>query len=144
MSHIRILTIISTLLSASSVWAQENSAQWELSCVVMPVFHCVEYLEGGSAIGRFGYDLQCPDDAPTTAEVYIEINENNLFSLGSKDRGQPKVFVSGEHMDEFEVEVSMAEVAAGSAIQWSVKGQTAVVDFSRTKDEYVDCSVLSQ
>lgn len=144
MYHIRILTIISALLSASSVWAQVSPAKQGSPCVVAPIFHCVQHLEGGSAIGHFGYDLKCPEDVRTTEEVYIDINENNLFSLDPKDRGQPKIFISGEHIDEFEVEFSVAEVKGGSVIQWSVLGQTTMVDFSKTKDDSLDCSILSQ
>lgn len=144
MRHIYILTMISTMLSASSVWAQESSAKWGSSCVIVPIFHCVERLKGGVAIGHFGYDLQCPDDAPAEAEVYIDIDDDNLFSPGSKDRGQPKVFLSGEHVDEFEIEFTVAEVKEGAAIDWSVLGQAAMVDFAKTKDEYLDCSILSQ
>ena len=143
MYQIFILAIVSTLLSVPS-WAQENSAKWESSCVIVPIFHCVQHLEGGTAIGHFGYDLQCPDDVSTEAEIYIDINDKNLFSPDPKDRGQPKVFLSGEHIDEFEADFSMAEVKGGSVIQWSVQGQTAMVDFSKTKDESLNCSVLSQ
>ena len=143
MYKIFMLAIVSTLLSVPS-WAQENSAKWESSCVIVPIFHCVQHLEGGTAIGHFGYDLQCPDDVSTEAEIYIDINDKNLFSPDPKDRGQPKVFLSGEHIDEFEADFSMAEVKGGSVIQWSVQGQTAMVDFSKTKDESLNCSVLSQ
>ena len=132
------------MLSASPVWAQESSARQGSLCDVVPIFHCVEHLAGGTAIGHFGYDLQCPDDASTEAEVYIDIGDNNLFSPFPKDRGQPKVFLSGEHIDEFEVEFSMAEVNGGSVIQWSVLGRAAMVEFFKTKDESLDCSVLSQ
>lgn len=132
------------MLSSSSVWAQGNSAKQESPCAVVPIFHCVERLNGGVAIGHFGYDLQCPDDVTTEAEIYIDIGDNNLFSPFPKDRGQPKVFLSGEHIDEFEVEFTVAEVKEGAAIDWSVLGQTAMVDFAKTKDEYLDCSILSQ
>jgi len=142
MHFIYIVAIISTLLSASSVWAQESSARQESHCVVVPIFHCVQHLEGGSAIGHFGYDLQCPNDAQTDAEIYIDINDNNLFSPGPNDRGQPKVFMSGQHIDEFEVDFSMAEVKGNSVIQWSVLGQPATVDFSKTKDNSLDCSIM--
>ena len=144
MRHIYILTMISAMLSASPVWAQESSAKQEAPCDVVPIFHCVQHLEGGIAIGHFGYDLQCPDDVSTEAEVYIDIGDNNLFSPFPKDRGQPKVFLSGKHNDEFEAEFSMAEVKGGSVIHWTVKGQTAMVDFSKTKDAFLDCSILSQ
>ncbi len=144
MRHVYILTIISALLPASLTWAQKSSADQQSSCTVIPVFHCVQHMEVGSAIGYFGYDLQCPDDAGTDAEVYIDIGDNNLFSPFPKDRGQPKVFLSGEHIDEFEVEFTMAEVKEGAVIGWSVLGQTAVVDFSKTKDKFLDCSILRQ
>ena len=147
MYRICVLAIISVLLPLSS-WAQEdkeNAARWKASCIVVPVFHCAQHLEKGGAIGYFGYDLQCPEDAPAAgeAEVYIDINDNNLFSPGSKDRGQPKVFLSGEHYDEFEVDFSMEEVKGGSVIQWSVLGRAATVNFFKTKDEQLDCSTMS-
>lgn len=138
-----ILAIISALLSVSS-WAQENSARQEYSCNVVPVFHCVRHLDRGGAIGYFGYDLHCSHDAPADAEVYIDINEDNLFSPGSQDRGQPKIFVSGQHLDEFEVDFSKAEVEGSAVIYWSVLGRTAMVDLSKTKDDFMDCSTMSR
>lgn len=144
MHHIYIIAITLALLTVSPVWAQKDSAGQATACVAVPVFHCVQSLDGGGAIGHFGYELQCPDDAGTEAEKYIDINENNMFSLDQKDRGQPKVFQSGKHYDEFEVEFSMAEVKDGSVIQWTVMGQTAMVDFSKTRDASLDCSLLQQ
>jgi len=142
MYRVYIIAITSALLVASSVWAQEDSAEQASPCVAVPIFHCVQYLEEGGAIGHFGYDLQCPDDAGPEAEIFIDINDDNLFSPGRIDRGQPKTFLSGEHVDEFEVDYSAAEVESGSGIHWSVLGKTATVDFSKTKDESLDCSVL--
>lgn len=144
MRYLCIITIISALLSIPSVWAQQSLASQESPCVVLPIFHCVQHLEGGSAIGHFGYELKCPDDVKTAEEVYIDINDNNLFSPDPKDRGQPKVFLSGVHIDEFEVDFSIAEVKGSSLIHWSVLGQPAMVDFSRTKDKSLDCSILPQ
>lgn len=143
MLHICILTIISALLSvSSSVWAQDGSDKREPSCVVAPIFHCVQQLEAGDTIGHFGYDLQCIGDVGSETEVYIDIGDNNSFSPDPVDRGQPKVFLPGVHIDEFEVEFSRAEVNAGSDIRWSVKGRSAVVDFSKTRDESLDCSSM--
>ncbi len=144
MHHVYIIVITSALLFASPVWSQEDPARQASPCVVTPIFHCVEHLEGGSAVAHFGYDLQCPDDAGAEAELFADINDNNQFSPGQKDRGQPKVFVPGEHIDEFEVELSMAEVKAGTVIRWSIMGQTAEVNFSKTKDGYMDCPILPQ
>jgi hypothetical protein len=142
MRHIYIVPITLAMLTASPVWAQAGSDEQAPSCVAEPVFHCVQHLDGGSAIGRFGYSLQCPDDAGPAAELFIDIGADNRFSPGQEDRGQPKAFLPGEHVDEFEVEFSLAEVKGDAAIQWSVMGQTATVDFSKTKDGSMDCSVL--
>ncbi|MBE9560616.1 MAG: hypothetical protein IMF15_07485 [Proteobacteria bacterium] len=144
MRYVYILTILSALLSTTLAWAQKSTANQAHACVVVPVFHCVQRLEEGSAIAHFGYDLQCPEDAGIEAEVYIDIGDDNLFSLYPVDRGQPKVFLPGLHIDEFEVEFSIAEVKGGDVIHWSVLGQTAVVDFSKIKDESLDCSIQPQ
>ena len=96
MRHVCSLTIISALLSvSSSVWAQDGSDKREPSCVVVPIFHCVQQLEAGDAIGHFGYDLQCIGDVGSETEVYIDIGDNNSFSPDPVDRGQPKVFLPG-------------------------------------------------
>jgi len=142
MHHIYSVSITLAMQAASSVWAQDGSAEQASPCVAEPIFHCVQHLDGGSAVGHFGYRLQCPDDAGPEAELFIDIGDDNLFALDRKDRGQPKVFLPGEHVDEFEVEFSLAEVKGDAAIQWSVQGQTATVDFSKTKDGSLDCSVL--
>ena len=145
MRHICILTIISALLSASSsVWAQDSSGNREPSCVVVPIFHCAQQLEEGNTIGHFGYDLQCIGDVVSETEVYIDIGDKNLFSPKPIDRGQPKVFLPGVHIDEFEVDFSVAEVKRRTVINWSVKGQAAAVNFSKIKDGSLDCSMLPQ
>jgi len=141
-SVFNILSITLVLLATSSLRAQEIPAEKASPCIAEPVFHCVKPLEGGSAIGHFGYRLNCPDDDDTAEELFVEIGPDNLFAPGPRDRGQPKVFLPGEHVDEFEVEFSLAEVKGNVAIIWSVLGQTATVDFTRTKDASLDCSLL--
>jgi hypothetical protein len=74
--------------------------------------------------------------------MFIDINDDNLFSTKRIDRGQPKIFLSGKHIDEFEVEFSAEEAKSGSDIHWSVLGRAAKVDFSKTKDGSLDCSIL--
>jgi len=148
MRYFFILVMISAILpvslQAQEQPTKEDYAKWASVCTVNPVFHCVQHLEAGGAIGYFGYDLQCPDSAPEYAEVYVDIGDNNLFSPGTKDRGQPKVFISGEHPDQFEVEFSLAEVEAGANIQWTVMGRSVLVDSYKTKDIFLDCSTMSQ
>ena len=142
MHHVYIMAITSALLLASPVWAQQDSAEQALPCVAVPVFHCVQHLEGGAATAHFGYDLQCPDGAGTAAELYVDAGDDNLFSPGPVARGQTTLFLSGEHLDEFAADYSAAEVKSGSGIHWSVLGKTATVDFSKTKDGSLDCNNL--
>lgn len=142
MHHVYILLITLAMLTASPVWAQEDPAGQTSPCVAELIFHCMQQLDGGSAIGHFGYNLQCPDDAGPEAELFVEIGDDNLFSPGRADRGQPKVFLPGEHIDEYEVDFTSEEVKAGSAIRWSVLDITVTVDFSKTKDGSLDCSAL--
>jgi len=137
-----LIPILITTLAASLAAAQEGSDENMSSCIAEPIFHCVRHFEGGNAIGYFGYTLQCPGEADPASELFIDIGDDNRFSTDRIDRGQPKVFVSGEHVDEFSVEFPLEEVKAGSTIQWSVLDKTATVDFTRTKDEYLDCSGL--
>jgi len=133
---------LAILLATSPVWAQQGAAEQVTSCIVEPVFHCAQQLDGGSAIGHFGYILRCPEGVETPEDVFIDIEDGNRFSPGRKDRGQPKVFLLGEHVDEFEVEFSLAEVKGVAVIQWSVLDQTTTVDFYQSKDGSLDCSVL--
>lgn len=142
MYRVTILSITLVLLAASPVRAQQVPAEQAPACAAEPVFHCVQHLDKGSAIGHFGYRLHCPGVADPEAELFVDIGADNQFIPGRRDRGQPKVFLSGEHVDEFEAEFSLAEVKGDAAIHWSVLGQTATVDFTRTKDGSLDCSVL--
>ena len=142
MHYIYTMAITTALLIASPVWAQKGSAEKASPCVAAPIFHCVQHLDGGGAIGHFGYDLKCPASAGKEAELFIDINKDNLFSPGLIDRGQTKVFLPGKHIDEFEVDFSAKEVKSGSGIHWSVLDKKATVDFSKTKDAFLDCSTL--
>ena len=142
MSRIYIASITLAMLTALPVLAQAEPAEQTSPCVAEPVFHCVQNLDGGEAIGHFGYNLQCPDDAGPDAELFIDIGDDNLFSPGRIDRGQPKIFLPGEHIDEFVVDYTAEEVKAGTAIHWSVLDKTVTVNFSTTKDRSLDCSVL--
>jgi hypothetical protein len=139
-----LISVASSLLLASSAWAQQGSDEQASACVAVPIFHCTQHLDNGGAIAHLGYDLQCPDGSAPDLEIFIDIGDDNLFSPGRIDRGQPKVFISGEHLDEYEADFTAAEVASGTTFSWSVLDQTATVDFSKTKDGSLDCSNLKQ
>ena len=142
MQHVYIVSITLAMLAALPVGAQESSAEQASSCVAEPIFHCVRHLEEGGATGHFGYKLQCPDDVGPTAKLFIDIGDDNLFSPGREDRGQPIIFLPGEYVDEWEIDFTLEEVKSDSGIHWSVLGKTATVDFSKTKDGSLDCNNL--
>ena len=142
MSHVYIVPITLAILAALPVWAQEGPVEQASACIAEPIFHCVQHLEDGGAIGHFGYKLRCPDDAGPDADLYIDAGDDNLFSPGPIARGQPKIFLPGDHFDEWEVDYTAAEVKAGSGIHWTVLDKTATVDFSKMKDTVLDCSAL--
>jgi hypothetical protein len=142
MRYICVITGSFAIFAASLSGAQEGADERMPSCIAEPIFHCARHFEAGNAIGFFGYRLQCSGEAEPAAELYIDIGDDNRFSTDRIDRGQPKVFVPGEHVDEFSVEFSAKEVQAATTIQWSVMGNTATVDFSKTKDGSLDCSDL--
>jgi hypothetical protein len=142
MQHACIILITLAMMAVSPVGAQSGSVEQVSSCVAEPIFHCVQHLDGGSAVGRFGYNLRCPDDADPAAELFIDIGDENLFSPGRVDRGQPIVFLPGEHVDEWEVDFSSEEVKSDSEIHWSILDKTVTVDFSKTKDGSLDCNNL--
>jgi hypothetical protein len=142
MSHTNNVLITLAILAALPAGAQADPAEQLSPCVAELVFHCVQHQEDGAAIAHFGYTLQCPDDAGPDAELFMDIGDDNLFSPGRIDRGQPKIFLPGEHIDEFVVDYTAEEVKAGTAIHWSVLDKTVTVNFSTTKDRSLDCSVL--
>ena len=137
-----LIPILITTLATSLAGAQEGSDENMSSCIAEPIFHCVRHFEGGNAIGYFGYTLRCSGEEDPASELFIDIGDDNRFSTDRIDRGQPKVFVSGKHVDEFSVEFSLEEVKAGSTIQWSVLGRAVTVDFTKTKNGSIDCSKL--
>jgi hypothetical protein len=57
-------------------------------------------MDGGSFIGYFGYRYSCPESDKPIEDRYIQIGDDNYFTPEPIDRGQPKVFVLGERVDE--------------------------------------------
>ena len=110
MSHIYSVLISLAILAALPVWAKADPAEQASPCVAEPIFHCVQHLEGGAAIAHLGYKLQCPDDAGPDAELFVDIGDDNLFSPGRIDRGQPKIFLPGEYIDEFEADYTVEDI----------------------------------
>jgi len=143
MSYRQIITFLFGILAGSLVLAQEGSEKAPNPCKVEPIFHCVQTMDDGSAIGHFGYRNSCPERDKPFEDLDIQIGNDNFFAPGPIDRGQPKVFVPGEHVDDFEVEFTAEEVKKGTEYSWTVLKVKARVDFSRNKDTSLDCNNLS-
>ena len=139
----KIISILLGMLAGSPVLAQEGSVEPPNPCTVEPIFHCAQPMDDGSVIGHFGYRSSCPESDKPVEHKYIPIGDDNYFTPGPIDRGQPTVFVPGEHVDEFEVEFSVKEIKQGKESGWTVLEAGASVDFSRTKDASLDCKKLS-
>jgi len=137
-----IVSILLAALSGAPVFAQESAKEPPNPCTAEPIFHCVQSMKDGSVIGHFGYRVSCPESDKPARVLFIEIGEGNFFTPGPNDRGQPKVFSPGEHVDEFEVSFSAEEIKEAKTISWTVLKHKASADFSRKKDASLDCSRL--
>lgn len=140
MYHKQIISILLGMLAGSSLMAREGAEVLANPCTVEPVFHCVETRGDGGAIGHFGYRASCPASDKPVEEVHVPIGDDNYFAPGAIDRGQPTVFVLGDHVDEFDSEFSAEEVKKGSG--WTIMKIGIKVDFTRTKDASLDCKNL--
>ena len=142
MRHKQIILILLGVLAGSPVLAQEDSKELPNPCTAEPIFHCAQPMDDGSVIGHFGYRSSCPESDKPVENKYIPIGDDNYFAPEPVDRGQPTVFIQGEHADEFEVEFSAKEIKQGKGSGWTVLGIGVSVDFSRTKDTSLDCKKL--
>lgn len=140
----QITSLLLAMLVESPVLAQESSVKTPDLCKIEPIFHCAEHMDNGTVIGHFGYRRSCPKSDRPIEDAYIRIGDDNSFTPKPIDRGQPKVFVQGDHIDEFEVEFSATEIKKGTKYSWAVLKASAGVNFDRTKDAFLDCTKLSR
>ena len=75
-------------------------------------------------------------------DVFIDIGDDNYFTPEPVDRGQPKIFLPGEHVDEFEVEFTAKEISKAKEFVWTVRKIGIWVDFSKMEDAWLDCNNL--
>jgi hypothetical protein len=134
--------LLLAIFAGTAAMAQEDSGETEHPCFVRPIFHCVKLHADGSATGHFGYDMQCPEDLETVPDLYIPIGEDNYFSPDPMDRGQPTAFLPGKHVDEFEIDFSEKEIKEAKDMYWAVKKISTSVDFSKTRDDDLNCETL--
>ena len=77
----------------------------------VPILECVEELDGGGFLAHLGYD----NPNATTIEPP---GDQNKFSPGPPNRGQPTAFAAGRVEDAFQVEFD------GGALTWSLTGNS--------------------
>ena len=142
MCHKQIILMLFGMLAGSPLLAQEEGGELPNPCTTEPVFHCAEAMDDGSAIAHFGYRTSCPESDKPAEDIYVPIGDDNYFAPEPIDRGQPTVFVQGEHIDEFEAEYSAEELKKGKAASWTVLKIRARIEFSKTKDASLDCNKL--
>ena len=135
----QMISILLGILAGTPVLAQEGGEETPNPCTVEPIFHCVQSMDDGIIIGHFGYRGTCPEDDKKVNEIYIEIGDDNYFAPEPIDRGQPKIFMRGMHVDEFEVEFSAKELKGVKELGWTVLNVVTKVDFSKMKDASLDC-----
>ena len=142
MRHKQTILILSGMLAVSQIVAQEDSGETLNTCSVKPIYHCAEPMDDGSYIGHFGYRVLCPKSDKPVEDVFIDIGDDNYFTPGAIDRGQPKIFLPGEHVDEFEVEFTVKEISKAKEFGWTVRKIGIRVDLSKTEDALLDCKKL--
>ena len=136
------ILILSGMLAVSQIVAQEDSGETQNTCSVKPIYHCAEPMDDGSYIGHFGYRTSCPKSDKPVEDVFIDIGDDNYFTPEPADRGQPKIFLPGEHVDEFEGEFTAKEVREGKKFSWTIRKIGIPIDFSKTEDASLDCNKL--
>ena len=142
MQHPHLMFLMLAVIAGTAARAQDNPGEEKHPCTLLPIFHCVEARDDGGAVGHFGYDLQCPKDLDDVQELIVPIGEDNNFSPDPVDRGQTIIFIPGKHGDEFEAKFTADEIKQARDIQWSVNKISTTVDFSKTRDEDLDCRHL--
>lgn len=91
--------------------------QTSLSNLIYPVFSCVED-RGETFKARLGYNNT------NNVSVFVPIGTKNQFLSSGQDKGQPKIFMPGDHTDSFIIDFDGDETVwqlMGSEVQFSKK-----------------------
>lgn len=98
LSRRQALTTFATLgLSLALIPLVKQVAEAQGGTTLVPLLECVDNNGDGTYTAHFGY-------LNTTGSVInLPVGPKNMFVGGDKDRGQPTVFLPGEHLSEFSV-----------------------------------------
>ena len=75
----------------------QRVAEAQGGTTLVPLLECVDDNGNGTFTAHFGY-LNT-----TSSVITLPVGAKNMFVGGDKDRGQPTVFLPGEHLSEFTV-----------------------------------------
>jgi len=97
-SRRQALTGFATLgLSLAILPFVQRGAEAQGGTTLVPLLECVDDNGDGTFTAHFGY-LNT-----TGSTITLAVGPKNMFVGGDKDRGQPTVFLPGEHLSEFTV-----------------------------------------
>ena len=105
-----------------------------------PIAECVEVLQNGNLLARFGYQ----NNAPTS--VAIPVGPKNKFGPEDPDRGQPTIFLPGRFGNVFTavIPVAVAQVKVmntSNFIRWTLGDAfvDATIQTPRCEPEVITC-----
>jgi hypothetical protein len=95
-----------------------------LNALIIPTLQCVRNNGGGSFTAYFGYNNS------NIEAVFIAVNQSNHFTPGSPlfgwDRGQPEIFLPGNHTNVFSVNFD------GNNLTWNLVGSSVTANKKST------------
>ncbi len=107
---------------------------------ITPIAECVEVLQNGNLLARFGYQ----NNAPTS--VTIPLGPKNKFGPEDPDRGQPTIFLPGRFGNVFTavIPVAVAQVKimnTSNFIRWTLGDAfvDATIETPRCEPEEIEC-----
>jgi hypothetical protein len=107
---------------------------------ITPIAECVEVLQNGNLLARFGYQ----NNAPTS--VTIPVGPKNKFGPEDEDRGQPTIFLPGRFGNVFTavIPVAVAQVKTlntSNFIRWTLGDAfvDATIETPRCEPQEITC-----
>src|SRR5262249_17958533 len=108
MKAIAIAAVVLVVAGAAPCAAQQ----------VTPYLECVDFQPGNTLEARFGYVSTYP------TEVTINIGPEHFLSPGTLNRGQPTVFLPGDHHDVFRTTFHLS--GSSTQITWFMTAGVAI------------------
>ena len=88
---------------------------------IIPTFQCIQYNPDKTFTAHFGYN-----NMNDVSVGIVNYSDNNYFSPGNRYRGQPNIFLPGNHTDVFTV------VFNGDNLTWTLSGSSITINKQST------------